>query len=147
MTISPHEAPVPASRTAEAPLPDVISAEQMDELVRNGGAYQWDIPLEGEMPLVTLVDGVWVETEDGWILQSGEWYSVFVDRQDGAYERVNDDSATVYTDFCARLRAADQTVAQHQVVDGEIVQDGDAAAYPIELEPAQPPGPDGPSPR
>lgn len=146
MTISPSETPAPAGGPTVAPLPSVISAADMDELVRSGRAYQWDIPLEGEMPLLTLVDGVWVETEDGWMLQSGQWYSVFVDRHDGAYELVDDDSAKVYTDFYARLRAADQAAAQLADVDGDTVQDVDSAGHPIAPAPGQPPGPDVSSP-
>jgi len=146
MTISP-ETPVPADATPEAPLPNVIAAAEMDELVRIGRAFRWDIPLQGERPLVVLVDGVWVETDDGWMLQSGQWYSVFVDRQDGAYEIVDDDSAAVYTDFYARLRAADRAVTQQLDVDGDTVPDADSSADPIAPAPAQPPGPDDSSPR
>lgn len=139
MTISPSETPVPAGRPTAAPLPRVISAVEMNELVRSGRAYQWDIPLDGEMPLVTLVDGVWVETDDGWTLQSGEWYSVFVDRHDGAYEIVDDEAARAFTDFYARLRVADQASAQQPDGKAETAQDVASAGHTVAVEPTQPP--------
>jgi hypothetical protein len=100
-------------------LPDVITAEEMADLIRAGRAAPWDQPLGNEVPTAALVDGEWEQISDGeWILLRGTWYAVFVDRQDGAYEPASAEQAAVFTDFFARLRQADDTLTRTATAAG-----------------------------
>jgi hypothetical protein len=113
-----------------------ISVYQMESFIAAGRAERWTQPLGDMIPVAALLDGVWEQHDDEgtptWVLRSGAWYVVWDNPEALAaaamYELAPPELAAVLTDFQARLRTANdqvaQTDAQHGarfVVEGEVV--------------------------
>jgi hypothetical protein len=124
--------------TDHLPAPDAplatISVDQMESYIAAGRAERWTQPLGDMIPVAALLDGDWESHEDDegtrtWILRSGAWYAVWDGSDAGdVYELAPPELAAVLTDFQARLRTANDLVAdadaQHGtpfVVEGEVV--------------------------
>jgi hypothetical protein len=103
---------------------EAISVDQMESFIAAGRAERWTQPI-GEMePVAALLDGAWEQREDdegnhSWVLRSGTWYVVWdnAESQD-VYELAPPNLAAVLSDFLARLRTANEQVAQTDALHG-----------------------------
>ncbi|MGH8883542.1 MAG: hypothetical protein ACRD0P_40395 [Stackebrandtia sp.] len=103
----------PAHANYPATLPD----DAINALIAEGRAQPWKNQLQGGTPDAVLLDGSWGSTEHGMpILTAGIWYAVYGD-SDG-YRLATPELAAILTRDAARLRAADQAVADADARNG-----------------------------
>lgn len=120
--------------TDHLPAPDAplatIPFDHMESYIAAGSAERWTQPLDGMVPVAALLDGDWEQHDDRtWVLRSGAWYVVWDGPDAGdVYELAPPELAAVLTDFQARLRTANDQVAESDarsdarfVVEGEVV--------------------------
>lgn len=122
--------------TPDAPL-ETMSVDQMESHIAAGRAERWTQPLGDMIPIAALLDGDWDQHEDDegnqtWTLRSGAWYVVWDNPEaleaQAVYELAPPELAAVLTDFQARLRTANDLIADADalhgarfVVEGEVV--------------------------
>jgi hypothetical protein len=118
--------------TPDAPLA-TIPVDQMENYIAAGRAERWTQPLGDMVPVAALLDAGWEQHGDEgnrtWVLRSGTWYVVWdAPQARDVYEVAPVELAAVLTDFLARLRTANDQVAQADVqsaprlvVEGEVV--------------------------
>ena len=95
-----------------------------------------------------MLDGDWAQGEDRtWVLRSGTWYVVWDNPQapetDRAYELAPPELAAVLSDFQARLRTANDQIAESDAQ--AIAQSAAQSAAPLGGE-VVPPAPRSPEP-
>lgn len=107
-----------------SPVPDAplatIPVAQMETYITDGRAERWTQPIEDMVPVAALLDGDWEQHDDDgnrtWVLRSGTWYVVWDAAETGeaeaVYELAPPELAAVLSDFLARLRTANDQVAQ-----------------------------------
>jgi hypothetical protein len=123
----------------DAPL-ETISVDQMESYIAAGRAERWTQPIGELEPVAALLDGAWEQHDDEgnriWVLRSGTWYVVWDDAESkDVYELAPPQLAAVLTDFLARLRTANDQVAQTDAQHG--VQTGAPSAVDDEVVPTQ----------
>jgi hypothetical protein len=123
--------------TDHVPAPDTplatIPVDQMENYIVSGRAERWTQPLGDMVPVAALLDAGWEQHGDEgnrtWVLRSGTWYVVWdAPEARNVYEVAPAELAAVLTDFLARLRTANDQVAQVDaeataptIVQGEVV--------------------------
>lgn len=102
---------------AHADYPATLSDDAMNALITEGRAEPWNNHLSGATPDAVLLDGSWGTNEHhAPILTAGTWYAVHGD-SDG-YRLAPAELAAILTRDAARMRAADQAVADADARNG-----------------------------
>lgn len=102
---------------AHADYPATMSDDAMNALIAEGRAEPWNNQLRGDTPDAVLLDGAWGTTEHGLpILTAGSWYAAYGDSDE--YRIATPELAAILTRDAARMRAADQAVADVDARNG-----------------------------
>ncbi|MFL6120741.1 hypothetical protein [Actinophytocola sp.] len=104
--------------------PATMPVNQMESYIADGRAERWTQPLGDMIPVAALLDGAWEQHNDEttgegtptWVLRSGTWYVVWdtpkAPTAERVYELAPPELAAVLTEFQARLRTANEQVAE-----------------------------------